>query len=148
MTGYRHAVDVLGHHYSDAIRGRLVEIVGELQCASYTFANGGSQVVESESGLLLLMDTLLAILKAAKRGEFDVRFRWVKRELVQDSDDLIKFADHIDFSLGKLWFRRVTITYGNCDVDRFAAAHNTKCARFNSMFGTVEAEAVDAFAQD
>ena len=148
MTGYRHTVDTLSQNHPDAIRGRLIEIVGDSQCASYIFANGGSQVVEPESGLLLLTDTLLAILEAAARGGFDVRFRWVKRELVQDADDLSKFVDRMDFSLDKLWFRRVTIAYGSCDVDRFAAAHNTKCARFNSMFDAVGAEAVDAFAQD
>jgi hypothetical protein len=41
----------------------------------------------------------------------------------------------------------VTNMCGNCDVDRFAAAHNADCTRFNFMFGTVGAEAVDAFSQ-
>ena len=36
---------------------------------------------------------------------------------------------------------------GSWDVDRFAAAHNTKAPRFNSLFATVGAEAVDAFSQ-
>ena len=107
-------------HYPDATCGRLVEIVGDPQCASYVFAKGGSQVVEPESGLLFLTDTLIAILEAAKRGGFDVRFRWVKRELVQDADNLSKFVDRMDFSLGK----------------RGSSASPTR------------AEAVDALAQD
>ncbi len=97
---------------------------------------------------MLLTDTLIAILEAAARGGFDVRFRWVKRELVQDADDLSKFLDRMDFSLGKRWFKHVTNTRGNCNVDRFAAVHNATCARFKSVFGTVGAETVDAFAQD
>ena len=36
---------------------------------------------------------------------------------------------------------------GLWDVDRFAAAHNAKAVRFNSLFGTVGTEAVDAFSQ-
>ena len=36
---------------------------------------------------------------------------------------------------------------GLWDVDRFAAAHNTKAPRFNSLFATEGTEAVDAFAQ-
>jgi len=36
---------------------------------------------------------------------------------------------------------------GSWDVDRFAAAHNTKAPRFNSLFATEGAEAVDAFSQ-
>ena len=146
MPGDRHAVDVLAQFYPDAIRGSLIEIVGDSQCASYIFANGGSQVVDEESGLLLLTDTLIATLDTAARGGFAVRFRWVKREFVQDADDLSKFADRMDFSLSDPWFKHVSDKYGTCDIDRFAAAHNTKCARFNSMFGTVGTENADASA--
>ncbi len=36
---------------------------------------------------------------------------------------------------------------GSWDVDRFAAAHNAKAPRFDFLFATEDAEAVDAFSQ-
>ncbi len=81
---------------------------------------GGQPSRRARVRLLFLTDTLIAILEAAKRGGFDVRFRWVKRELVQDADNLSKFVDRMDFSLGK----------------RGSSASPTR------------AEAVDALAQD
>ena len=42
-------------------------------------------------------------------------------------------------------FRRVAQQLGSCDVDRFAAAHNRACARFNARFDTAGAEPGDGF---
>ena len=57
-----------------------------------------------------------------------------------------------DFSLtgGAMHIVRVRLEeagLGSWDVDRFAAAHNTKAPRFDSLLATEDAEAVDAFSQ-
>ena len=44
MIGYRHSIIATNQHHPDAIRGRLVEIVGDSQCASHISANEGNQV--------------------------------------------------------------------------------------------------------
>ncbi len=44
MIGYRHSIIATNQHHPDAIRGRLVEIVGDSQCASHISANAGNQV--------------------------------------------------------------------------------------------------------
>ena len=77
----------------------MVEIVGDAQSAGYVFANGGSQVVDERTGLLLILEALLDIFAVAEREGFKVRFRWVRRCFIQDADDLSKFVDPMDFSL-------------------------------------------------
>ncbi len=54
----------------------------------------------------------------------------------------------MDFSLSPEAFNYLLGKFGPFDVDRFAAPHNAKCARFNAKYDTPGAEAVDAFAQD
>ena len=54
----------------------------------------------------------------------------------------------MDFSLSPEVFGHLLEKFGPFDVDRFAAPHNAKCARFNAKFDTPGAEAVDAFTQD
>jgi len=76
-----------------------------------------------------------------------VRFRWVRRDFVQDADDLSKFIDKLEFGLRPDWLAYVSRTFGTWDVDRFAAAHNATAARFNSLFDSTSSEAVDAMAQ-
>jgi hypothetical protein len=88
------------------------------------------------------------LLTAADSDGAEVRFRWVRRDLVQDADDLSKWVDRMDFGLRPDWLEYVRGKYGGWDVDRFAATHNAVAQRFNALFDSVAAEAVDAMGQD
>jgi len=135
------------------LRGRLVEIVGDSQAVCAIFRKGGSQRVDDESGELELFEAFLSVLEAAEAGGFDVVFRWAPREQLVEADALSKFQERHDFSLTaealgliQRWLV-VDLHLGLWDIDRFAAAHNAKAPRFNSLFGTAGTEAVDAFSQ-
>ena len=68
--------------------------------------------------------------------------------MIVGADALSKAIDRMDFSLSPEVFGHLLEKFGPFDVDRFAAPHNAKCARFNAKFDTPGAEAVDAFTQD
>jgi len=65
----------------------------------------------------------------------------------EDEDDEV-FVDRMDFSLRSDWLEYVRHKFGPWDIDRFAAEHNTTSLRFNALFDSPRAEAVDALAQD
>ena len=148
LLGYAHSVRTLAAEHPAHLRGRVLEIVGDSKASSYVFAKGGSQCADAESGELLIFEALLDILAAAEAGSFEVIFRWVPREMIVDADALSKVKDTMDFSLAPAVFDLVVKTYGPVHVDRFAAAHNAKCADFNSRFATVGSMGVDAYRQD
>ena len=66
MTGYRDAVITLARRAP--LRGTVVEVVRDAQSATYVFANGGSQVVDERTGLLLILEALLDVFAVAERG--------------------------------------------------------------------------------
>ena len=146
MTGYRDAVLTLARRAH--LRGTMVEIVGDAQSAGYVFANGGSQVVDERTGLLLILEALLDIFAVAEREGFKVRFRWVRRCFIQDADDLSKFVDPMDFSLAPDWLAYVRQRFGPWDVDRYTSPSNATCSRFNALFDSVLVEGVNALTQD
>ena len=146
LTGYRDAYLTLRRRRN--MSGMVIEIVGDSLCCQYIFGNGGSQVADEETGVLQITETLLDLLTAAAADGAEVRFRWVRRECVQDADDLSKFADRMDFGLRPEWLDYVLGEYGPWDVDRFAGDHNTTAKRFNALFDSKHAEAADAMAQD
>ena len=81
--------------------------------------------------MLELFEAFLDIIRTAAEAGFDVIFRWVPREELVDADALSKFNDRHDFSLTDeaMYIVRVRLEeagLGSWDVDRFAAAHNTK----------------------
>ena len=126
--------------------------MGDSQAAGAIFRKGGSQHADLESGELELFEAFLDVIHAAATGGFDVVFRWVPREQLVDADALSKFDDRHDFSLTVEAMQTVRdqleeAGLGSWDVDRFAAAHNKKTPRFNSLFATEGTEAVDAFSQ-
>jgi len=148
MVGYAHAVKALLHRHGAKLRGKCMEIVGDSKAASCVFANGGSQRADEDTGELLILEALLDILGAGEAGGFEVIFRWVKRDMIKGADALSKVVDRMDFSLAPDVFDYIALKYGPFDVDRFAAPHNAKCVRFNTLYDTPGTEAVDAFAQD
>jgi hypothetical protein len=146
LTGYRDAVRALARR--TPLAGKMVSVVGDARSATYIFAKGGSQVVDKETGCLLITEVLLDILNDADDAGYDVAFRWVRREEIQDADDLSKFVDTMDFSLEPKCLAHVLNTYGPVHVDAFAAPHNAVCARFFARFDATTVEATDALAQD
>ena len=130
------------------MNGAVVEIVGDSLCCHYIFENGGSQVVHDATGTLLITEVLLELLTAAASAGAEVRFRWVRREYVQDADDLSKFVDRMDFGLKPARLSETWRRLGPWDIDCFACEHNTTCPRFNSLIESRHSEAVDAMAQD
>jgi len=146
LTGYRDAVRALARR--TPLVGKTVSVVGDARSATYIFANGGSQVVDKASGTLMITETLLDILNDADAGAYEVAFRWVRREEIQDADDLSKFVDTMDFSLTPDCLAYVLRTFGPVNVDAFAAPHNTVCPRFFALFDSDKVETVDALGQD
>jgi hypothetical protein len=105
-------------------------------------------VADEETGILLITETLLDMLTAADADGAEMRFRWVRREYVHDAGDLSKFGDRVYFGLRPDWREYVSTKVGPWDADRFAGKHSTTAKRFNSLFDSRHAEAVDTMAQD
>ena len=63
MTGYRDVIATLAR--CTDLQGAVVEIVGDAQSAQYVLANGGSQVVGVDTGLLLILEAPLSIFAVA-----------------------------------------------------------------------------------
>jgi Asp-tRNA(Asn)/Glu-tRNA(Gln) amidotransferase A subunit family amidase len=105
-------------------------------------------VADGETGVLVITETLLDLLTAAGADGAEVRFRWVRREYVQDADDLSKFVGRMDFGLRSDLRKYVSTKFGPWDVGRFVGDHNTTAKRFKSLFDSRHAEAVDTMAQD
>ena len=58
--------------------GAMIEVVGDAQSAQFVFANGGSQVVDEPTGLLLIPEAPLRTCAVEERGGSGL-FRWVRR---------------------------------------------------------------------
>ena len=146
MTGYDHGIETL--EARQPLTGCMIEIVGDSSSADIIFGKGGSQVVDKVTGELLLTEAVLRIFERASVGKYEVRFRWVRRNLLQDADDLSKFRDRMSFSLRPYVMALVDSRFGPWDIDRYASATNHVCPRFNTIYDTANAEAVDALSQD
>ena len=140
MTGYNHATEVLSRLTN--LRGKVILIVGDAQSARFVFAKGGSQVVDNETGLLLITETLLDILSDSVGFE---TFHWKPREELTEVDALSKMVDRHDFGLRPAALKFVRKAFGSWDVDRFAAEHNATCPRFDSRLPCRSCEHADTF---
>jgi len=146
MRGYAHTIRTLVSKKAIGPTD-VIEIVGDSKCASCIFRKGGSQASYDEtSDELLLLEALIEILDVAASVGAEVRFRWVKRDLIREADALSKFKDIMDYGLSPFAFSRVCEHFGTCDVDAFAAPHNAVLPRFFSRHETHSAEATDAFS--
>jgi len=146
MTGYDHATEVLSRLVD--LRGKVVLIVGDAQSARFVFAKGGSQVVDDETGLLLITEALLDILNRGGSIGFTTRFQWKPREELVEADALSKLVDCHDFGLRPAALNFIRKAFGPWDVDRFAAEHNATCPRFDSRLPCRSCEHTDTFRAD
>ena len=102
-----------------------VEILGDHQACEVIFAHGGSQRAE-ENDDLLITERLIEILTLANHVGCEVTFRWVRRDLIQDADDLSKDIGRMDFSLAPHLLATLRAHWGPWDIDRFAHDHGPK----------------------
>ena len=123
-------------------------LVGESQATRRrprpSSARAASQRADIDSGELELFEAFLDITRTAVEAGFDVAFRWVPREQLTDADALFSLTEEA-MHIARVRLEEAGL--GSWDVDRFAAAHNAKAPRFDSLFATEGAEAVDAFSQ-
>ena len=79
---------------------------------------------------------------------FNVRFvsQWAPRELNTCADDISNIIDFDDWYTTQGFFAHLDQIWGPHTVDRFIKALNADLPRFNSRFGVLGTEAVDAFS--
>jgi hypothetical protein len=138
LSGYRDAYLTLRRQHN--MLSKSIGIAGDTPCCHYIFEKGGSQVIDDATGRLLITEALLELLSATEGVGAEVRFRWVRREYVQDADDLSKFVDRMGFGLGPDWLEYMSTEFGPWDVGRFAGVHSTTAKRFNSLFDSRSSE--------
>ena len=91
-----------------------------------------------------------AVAIAELCAKHDMRFSvvWIPRAQNQLADDLSKQTEFMsDWQLHPKFCTILQKKWGKIDIDKFAAAHNAQCQRFNALFYCPGVEAVDAFAQ-
>lgn len=124
-----------------ALQGQRTTFILDSRAAVANLNKGGGPVAE-------LSKLTKRIWKRCVELSIDARAEWVPREYNLHADQLSRCVDREDWSLSSAAFDKICTELCQPDVDRFAAAHNTKCARFNSRFYDPAAEGVDAFAQN
>ena len=124
-----------------AIRGRRATLLLDSQAAVFNLRKGGGPVAE-------LSELVKAIWLQCLSIGVDAEADWIARDRNAAADALSRYLDHGDWALSADAFALIVSRYGPFDVDRFAAAHNAKCVRFNSRHFDPAAEAADAFTQD
>ena len=129
ITGCRDAVTTLARRANP--QGTVVVVVGVAQPAEYVCVNGGSQVLDERTGLLLALEMPLGIFTAAEREDFEVRLRWVCRCFIQVADDPRKFEDRVGSPLSpeRLAYSLQALR----PVGLSASPPNITCACFNAL---------------
>ena len=87
----------------------------------------------------------LAIFSICVRNHIRMEPEWVPREQNQLADYYSRLVDFDDYQLNPAIFVWLNSIWGPYTVDRFASAHNTQLARFNSRFAAPGSEAIDTF---
>ena len=111
-------------------------------------ANGGSQVVDEPTGLLLILEAPLRTCAVAKREGFEARLRWMRRCYIQDTDVLSKFFNRMGFSLAPEWLAHVWQRFGPLEVSRYASPLKAPRVRFNPLIDSVNAKGAKALTKD
>ena len=94
------------------------------------------------------MELALRVFHATRDYQIRLNVVWIPRALNEQADYFSRVTDCDDWGVQTAVVRRMESWWGPFDVDRFANAENTHCARFNSRFWAPDTEAVDAFTQD
>ena len=98
----------------------------------FLLAKGGSQTIDSDGRLALMLATEELFMAALEIG-CTLRLSWLPRALLHDVDLLSKRIDRHDFSLNEAALASVK-RFACLDlyVDRFASETNSVCPVFNS----------------
>jgi len=106
---------LLSYCLSSPVQSSIL-VVGDAQSAKFVFAKGGSQVVDNETGLLLITETFLDILDRGGSMGFETRLHWKPREDLTEVDALSKTVDRHDFGLRPEALKFAHKAFGSWDV--------------------------------
>ena len=124
-----------------AIANRRITFVLDSRAAVQNLLKGGGPKPD-------LCELVKAIWTECLSLNSDAGAEWIAREENELADQLSKFRERADWSLHPDLFFQLDTMFGPHTVDRFAARHNTLCARYNSLHYDSGAEAIDAFKQN
>lgn len=114
-----------------------------------TDSTNARSAVEHGSGRPLIHAAALRIFWWAQEQGVRLTVAWVPREQNAEADALSKLEESCDWQLHPKWFGLLDVRWGKHTVDRFASAENRQGGlRFNSLYYSPGAEAVDCFTQD
>ena len=85
------------------------------------------------------------IFELCKRGNIELRVKWIPREFISFADRLSKQIAHDDWETTPEFFEYLHESWGPFTIDRFADEQNAKITRFNSKFHCPKSEGVNAF---
>ena len=130
------------------LRGEHVLMLVDSLSSVFLLAKGGSQTLDADGRLALMLATEALFLAAENIGCI-LRLSWLPRALLHQADLLSKRIDRHDFSLSEA-ARAKLQQHVSLDlyVDRFASETNTMCPSFNSWLPCAAAAAVDGLLQN
>lgn len=138
LVAVRHAIET----FLPELRGRRVKLFEDNQAVMHILNNLSSRspaLMDEMRRLYFLMDT----------NEISLRAEYIRSAKNVVADALSRVApSRDDRSLLPEVFEDLEQRWGPHTVDRFAAAINTHCRRYNSRWRDPGSEAVDAMAQD
>ncbi|MEC7000895.1 MAG: reverse transcriptase domain-containing protein, partial [Actinomycetota bacterium] len=145
LTGYLHSLRAA--HAVRSLRGQHVLLLVDSLSSVFLLAKGGSQTLDSDGRLALMLATEELFVTALEIG-CTLRLSWLPRALLHAADLLSKRVDRHDVSLTEAALASVK-RFACLDlyVDRFASETNSVCSVFNSYLPCAHASAVDGLLQ-
>ena len=145
LIGYRKCLLWLANRYP--LDGMCIQLIGDALSAVLVVAKGGSQQMD-DNGNLPVLELVLDMYELMWECNAVLLFHWRPREFLTEEDSLSKVTERHDFSLHHSTLQHVWNTFGSCNIDVFAADHNSVCERFFTRFNSAASGGWDAFTQD
>jgi hypothetical protein len=123
------------------LANHIVQLYEDNQAVVAILMSGTSRSPE------LRMPELRKLFDICGLRNITLRPQYIRSHLNVLADRLSRLRDHDDCKLNPKIFQEAATRWGTPEVDRFAAANNTQCRRFNSRWGDTQSEARDAFTQ-
>ena len=95
-------------------------------------------IVNGRDRVEQLQSLALEIFASCATNSISLEMKWIPRDLNTVADCLSRIIDFDDYALNDDIFRMLDVRWGPHSVDRFACNYNTKLARFNSGFISLE----------